>query len=264
VTRCPKVGSCFWSSAYYRSWRLVAIVGTTIDVCESAVKPAELGCAGTRRGDGSVFPQLRIVGIGEAGTHAVIAGQWTPTRRARSSGKEGGRFAHARDALSGAPELYGPSPFSEAAKTDAALLGRAKSNAVLPVSSATVTDLRLRARGTRRQVQARARHLGARHKAQGRRPSTAPNRGQHLPPCRTILDPARARPEELAVLYAERWEIESIFDELKTRGRGPRMILGSRTPSGVSEEVWGYLSSTTRSGALIAVAADIGGRTPTV
>ncbi|MGI8680689.1 MAG: transposase, partial [Mycobacteriales bacterium] len=55
----------------------------------------------------------------------------------------------------------------------------------------------------------------------------------------TILDPAAAPARELAALYAQRWEIESIFDELKTHQRGPRVILRSRTPAGVYQEAWG-------------------------
>ena len=49
----------------------------------------------------------------------------------------------------------------------------------------------------------------------------------------TLLDPTAAPAGELAALYAQRWEIESIFDELKTHQRGPRVILRSRTPAGV-------------------------------
>ena len=47
--------------------------------------------------------------------------------------------------------------------------------------------------------------------------------------------------QELAALYTQRWEIESIFDELKTHQRGPRVVLRSRTPEGVHQEAWGYL-----------------------
>jgi hypothetical protein len=57
----------------------------------------------------------------------------------------------------------------------------------------------------------------------------------------TILDPTQALADELATLYAQRWAIESILDELKTHQRGPRVILRSRTPEGVYQEAWGYL-----------------------
>jgi len=57
----------------------------------------------------------------------------------------------------------------------------------------------------------------------------------------TILDPAHAPVAELAALYAERWEIESIFDELETLQRGLRMSLCSGTPPGVYQAAWGHL-----------------------
>jgi hypothetical protein len=57
----------------------------------------------------------------------------------------------------------------------------------------------------------------------------------------TILDPDRAPAEELAPLYAQRWEFESALDELKVHQRGPRVVLRSKTPDGVIQEVYGHL-----------------------
>ena len=57
----------------------------------------------------------------------------------------------------------------------------------------------------------------------------------------TILDPAAAPAMELAALYHERWEIEGALAELKTHLRGARMVLRSKTPELVRQEVWGLL-----------------------
>lgn len=57
----------------------------------------------------------------------------------------------------------------------------------------------------------------------------------------TILDPDTAPAQDLADLYGRRWEIESCFDELKTRQRGPGIVLRSKTPDGVLQEIYGYL-----------------------
>ena len=57
----------------------------------------------------------------------------------------------------------------------------------------------------------------------------------------TILDPTEAPAEELAALYHDRWEIETAFDELKTHLRGPRIVLRSKTPDLVRQEVFGLL-----------------------
>jgi len=55
------------------------------------------------------------------------------------------------------------------------------------------------------------------------------------------VDPEAAPAEELAALYAQRWEIESALDELKTHQRGPRMVLRSKLPDGVIQEIYGHL-----------------------
>jgi len=57
----------------------------------------------------------------------------------------------------------------------------------------------------------------------------------------TILDPEAAPAHELAAVYAQRWEFESALDELKTHQRGPRVVLRSKMPDGVIQELWGYL-----------------------
>ena len=56
-----------------------------------------------------------------------------------------------------------------------------------------------------------------------------------------ILDPQRAPALELAALYHERWEIESVFDEFKTHLRANSTVLRSKTPDLVKQEMWGLL-----------------------
>jgi hypothetical protein len=57
----------------------------------------------------------------------------------------------------------------------------------------------------------------------------------------SILDPTQAPATELAALYHQRWELEGALDELKTHQRGPRAVLRSKTPQGVTQEVYAYL-----------------------
>ena len=57
----------------------------------------------------------------------------------------------------------------------------------------------------------------------------------------SILEPTRAPAAELAGLYQERSEIETAFDELKTRLRGAHRVLSSKTPALVRQEAWGFL-----------------------
>jgi hypothetical protein len=57
----------------------------------------------------------------------------------------------------------------------------------------------------------------------------------------TILDPAQGSARELAALYHERWEIETVLGELKTHLRGSKIVLRSKTPDLVRQEIYGLL-----------------------
>ena len=57
----------------------------------------------------------------------------------------------------------------------------------------------------------------------------------------TLVDPGEVTSEELALSYAQRWEIEIAFGELKTAQRGPRAVLRSKSPDLVLQEIWGHL-----------------------
>jgi hypothetical protein len=56
----------------------------------------------------------------------------------------------------------------------------------------------------------------------------------------TLLDPVRYPAGDLAVLYHERWEVESAYLELKSTILGGR-VLRARTPGGVEQEVYALL-----------------------
>jgi hypothetical protein len=245
--------------AFYRGWRLVSVDGTTVDVADTPANAEVFGRAGTGRGDGSAFPQLRMVALGECGTHAVIA--------AVVDSYDVAEVALAKDLLPAAlvPSMLvladrGFTSFplwEKASATGADLLWRAKSNAVLPVferhpdgsfNSELVASTDKYTREHVLPVRVVEYAIGD-HGRPGAKDTT-----YRL--ITTILDPEAAPADELAALYSQRWEIESVFDELKTHQRGPRVILRSRTPEGVYQEAWGYLCVHYALRALIHAAAD--------
>lgn len=57
----------------------------------------------------------------------------------------------------------------------------------------------------------------------------------------SMLDPVRYPAAELAALYHERWELELMFDEIKTHQLRAESALRSHHPSGVRQELWGIL-----------------------
>jgi hypothetical protein len=255
---CVPLATRSTKGAFYRDWRLVSIDGTTIDVADTPANAEVLGRAGTGRGDGSAFPQLRIVAVGECGTHAVIAAvmdcyavveQTLAKRLVAALGP--GLLCLADRGFTSHPMM------SAAAATGADLLWRAKTNTVLPVlqrypDGSFRSELVASTDKYRREDVLTVRVIEYGIDDPGRPGATDTS-------CRlltTILDPTAAPADELAALYAQRWEIESIFDELTTHQRGPRVVLRSRTPAGVYQEAWGYLCVHYALRALIHAAAD--------
>jgi hypothetical protein len=73
---------------------------------------------------------------------------------------------------------------------------------------------------------------------------THPSRGADEAPVRlltSLLDPSQAPATELAALYAQWWEQESAFDELKTHQRGAGRVLRSKSPEMVIQEIYANL-----------------------
>ncbi|HYZ07268.1 MAG TPA: IS4 family transposase, partial [Pseudonocardiaceae bacterium] len=69
---CVPVAAPDTPGAFYRSWRLVAVDGTTVDAPDKAENTARFGKPSNDQGKGA-FPQVRVVALAECGTHAVFA-----------------------------------------------------------------------------------------------------------------------------------------------------------------------------------------------
>jgi hypothetical protein len=72
----------------------------------------------------------------------------------------------------------------------------------------------------------------------------------------SILDPLDVPAIELAAAYHERWELELIFDEIKTHQRGSARVLRSKSPDLVKQEIWSLLLTHYAIRALMCRAAD--------
>jgi hypothetical protein len=57
----------------------------------------------------------------------------------------------------------------------------------------------------------------------------------------TLLESSEAPAEELAGLYPQRWEIETVLDEFKTHLRGGQVVLRSKTPQLIEQEFYGMM-----------------------
>jgi len=57
----------------------------------------------------------------------------------------------------------------------------------------------------------------------------------------SLLDADLAPAVELAALYHERWQVEAVFDELKTHLQQRRRVLRSKTAELVRQEFYGWV-----------------------
>src|SRR5207237_2063397 len=60
--------------AWYRSWRLVSLDGSTLDVADEKGNNEAFGRPGVSRGE-SAYPRIRFVSLVENGTHVLLGNQ---------------------------------------------------------------------------------------------------------------------------------------------------------------------------------------------
>jgi hypothetical protein len=226
--------------AWYRGWRLASLDGTCLDVADTEENRAEFGAPGASRGE-SAFPQLRLVALVENGTHVLF-------------GARLGRYAEGEATLAQAVlgalrpgmlcladrQFFGHALWRRAAATGADLLWRVKGNLRLPRGTVLPDGSYL--------TTIYPSEADRRHRTAGLQVRVVEYRLEGIADAEplyrvvtTMLDPQRAPAAELAALYHERWEVEVALAELKTQLRGARVVLRSKTPELVRQEVWGLL-----------------------
>ncbi len=233
--------------AWYRGWRVMSLDGTTLDVGDTTANARAFGRPGSVRGANATgaFPQLRLVGLLENGTHVITAAQV-------------GTYATSERTLAGEvlPALTGDmlciadrgfmsfDLWHAAAATGAALLWRAPATFTLPIGERYAdgsyrSEVRWNpacASTDRASIPVRV----IEYTLPAARTATKATTTRYRL-ITTVLVPARAPAVELATLYHERWEMETAYDELKTHLRGSRRVLRSKTPDLVRQETWGFL-----------------------
>lgn len=208
-----------------------------MDVAESDANEKAFGRPGSTRGH-SAYPQVRVVGLLENGTHVFFGaemdrygvGETTLARRVLGKLR--------RNMLCLADRNFFCFPlWKQALATKAKLVWRAKHQLVLPKT-------RKLADGS---------YLGKLYESPKHRREDREGIAVRIVDYRidgfrenyrlvtNILDPAMAPALELARLYSERWTIETAGDELKTHLRGSNVVLRSKLPELVRQDVFGLL-----------------------
>jgi hypothetical protein len=226
--------------AWYRGRRLVSFDGTTLDVPDLPELERAFGRPGTSRGH-SGFPQLRLLALLETGTHAIFA--------AATAGCASGEVPLARAVLAhlGSGMLcladrnfLGYALWRDAAATGTDLLWRVRGGIVLPCLQRLDDGSYLSRLYPTSQHRRRDRDGLVVRVVEYRLPGV-PGGDQVYRLVTTLLDPAAAPARDLAALYHERWEDEAVLKEVKVTLPGGPLMLRSRRPDLVRQELYGLL-----------------------
>ncbi|MEZ5607911.1 MAG: IS4 family transposase [Burkholderiaceae bacterium] len=226
--------------AWYRGWRVMALDGSCMDVADESANAEFFGYPTATRGQ-SAFPQARLLGMVECGTHVITAAAIAPYARSEKA-MAAERLADWLDKgmlLLADRGFYSFKLWQSARASQAALLWRVTSSLKLPRQQllsdgsylSTIYDSADSARKHGQTVRVIEYELAE---------SATPTQDSYRL-LTNLLDANQAPAEELAALYHERWEIEGVFDEFKTHLRANSTVLRSKTPDLVQQELWGLL-----------------------
>ena len=243
VQRCcvPMADARFHPEAFYRGLRLVAMDGSNFELPDEPDNLAHFGRPGSRTGVAG-YPQAQCAVLVECITHAILAANVGPYRSSEwevckplLSSLKPGMLCMADRGFNGCEY------WRQAQATGAQLLWRCANNRILPRHQELPDGSYLSAivpTGVRRaQAQAQAIVVRVIEYA-------LPGLADAQPRYRlltTLLDPSEAPALELAALYHQRWQMEAVFDELKTHLLKSRRVLRSKTAELVRQEFYGWV-----------------------
>jgi hypothetical protein len=228
------------TKAWYRGWRVVSLEDFCLDVPDT---PANNGIVGPPQpGDQATtaLPLYRIVGLAESTTHVVFD---VAMATAATPGKQlvPGllRSLTAGMLCLADPNLVDLTVWDDARARGAELLWPIQPNEQLSITRRLLDGsylAELPAGGQTAQLDRMIVRLVE-------QPDRAASLGEGSP-CylaTTLLDPDAAPAAELSVLSAQGTTLDAAFGDLRTHQRSPKIVLRSKSPDGVQQEVYGLL-----------------------
>jgi hypothetical protein len=238
--------------AWLRRFRIMAVDGVILNLADTADNEEGFGRCGGK--NPAPFPQARVAALVECGTHAVVAaeiGPWKEQERAQVE-RLLAAFEPGMLVLADAG-LYSYELWRSAGETGAALVWRVQSELNLPVLTVLSDGSYLSEVGDPKQKR-HNREYERKRRASGIAVDylqlrvveyeipDRDGRDEIIRVITTILDPIEASAGELAAIYHERWEQESVFDEIETHQRGgSAVLLRSKHAETVRQEIWALL-----------------------
>ena len=259
-------------TAWVAGMRLVAIDGMCLDVPATEENGAEFGYPGNDAGPGP-FPQVRVVGLGECGTRAVLGAELSPLAAGEQplARKLLPRLSRG-DLLLADRNFLSHGLLTDVLAAGVHVLWRAKSDIDRPVLD-VLPDGTYLSRIADPAASRRMRRKGADPKDIPGIPvrvieySVTSAGGTEISETFTLVtdvtDPAALSAEQAADAYARRWQLETCFDELETSLRGgAAVVLRSKSPPMIRQEIYAMLCCYQAIRTLISHAADDAGLDP--
>ena len=253
--------------AWWRGLRLVSLDGTTLDAQDEQANWERFGGPSTKTADGrrlrGAFPQVRLLALAECGTRALVAavhGAYSTGEKTLARdliGQLGEGMLCLADRNFACWELW-----RDAAATGAQLLWRIGASFTLPVDEVLPDGTYLsRLKAPRKLRKDGAADITVRV-IEYRLEDEHGEVTETFTLITTLLDPVAAPARELAELYKARWEIETALGSLKTQMKGAGVVLRSKTPDGVIQEIWALLCAYQAVRDLTAAAAALARQDP--
>jgi len=261
-------------AAFCSGMRLAAVDGMCLDLPATPQNGAEFGYPGNDSGPGP-FPQVRVVGLGECGTRAILGAVLSPL----ATGEQPlARQLLARlapgDLLLADRNFLSHDLLAGVLAAGVHVLWRAKSDVDLPVLDVLADGTYL----SRIADPAASRKM--RRRKGGADPRDIPGiavrvieysvtsedgaeTSETFTLITDITDPAVLSCEQAAAAYASRWQLETCFNELETSIRGgAAVVLRSKSPPMIRQEIYAMLCCYQAIRVLISNAADDAGIDP--
>ena len=228
------------SHAFFAGFRLVAMDGSNFEVADEKKNVAAFGYPGSRTGEAG-YPQAQCALLTECGSHAILDAELGSYRQAEWEVAEHLLRSLTPGMLCMADRGFvGYSHWQAGTKTGAQLLWRMPKNLILPVEKllddgSYLSSLYPSDRDRKKKLNGIPVRVIE---------YALPNVPDSEPMYRlltTLLDDKVAPALNLAALYHERWEVELVFDELKTHQVQRRRVLRSKTPELVRQEFYGWV-----------------------
>ena len=271
--------------AWLHEWRLMAIDGVLLDIPDTAENLAVY----PKADGGCRYPQVRVLGLGEAGTHAVVGARFGSHQQGERALAEALSSDVTPDMLVLADRgFYSYQLWRHYLLTGAALLWRLSTSTHLPtlkrlpdgsfLSEVTNTQRRGKTRiplgkvadpmlATHIPVRVVEYHVDNAQVAVGGEGGEEDTAGASTDGASgttsetfclitTILDPDDADAYSLAKAFHERWEFETSLREIECQLLVPGQTLRSKHPATVRQEIWALLLTHFAIRSFMAEAAD--------